>query len=151
MRSRSARAQTTYALIFKQNRILTLIILSLIPCSTSWSCALWQAARLLACLLSRTASAMTCAGLTVVTSLFPCTMYLRSSGWFKIQFTTRLQVREKDGLWAVLAWLSILAHKNKDVKEGSGELKGVNDVAMEHWQKFGRNFFMRFARTLRHA
>lgn len=27
-------------------------------------------------------------------------------------------VREKDGLWAVLAWLAILAHKNKDVPEG---------------------------------
>ena len=36
-----------------------------------------------------------------------------------------LQVREKDGLWAVLAWLSILAHKNKEVPEGSGKLVGV--------------------------
>ena len=25
-------------------------------------------------------------------------------------------VREKDGLWAVLAWLSILAHYNSDAK-----------------------------------
>ena len=55
-----------------------------------------------------------------------------------------LQVREKDGLWAVLAWLSILAHKNKDVPEGSGKLMAVGDVAMAHWQKFGRNFFMRY-------
>ena len=29
-------------------------------------------------------------------------------------------VREKDGLWAVLAWLSILAKKNKDKKDGEG-------------------------------
>lgn len=49
-------------------------------------------------------------------------------------------VREKDGLWAVLAWLSILAFKNKDVPEG-GKLVTVRDVAFEHWKKYGRNFF----------
>lgn len=48
--------------------------------------------------------------------------------------------REKDGIWAVLAWLSILAYKNKDVPEG-GKLVTVQDVAMEHWKKYGRNFF----------
>eukprot|EP00803_Ostreobium_quekettii_P011706 evm.model.scf_2179.1 EVM.evm.TU.scf_2179.1 scf_2179:3923-6492(+) len=52
-------------------------------------------------------------------------------------------VREKDGLWAVLAWLSILAHKNRDVPEG-GKLVSVEDVAMEHWAKYGRNFFSRY-------
>lgn len=52
-------------------------------------------------------------------------------------------VREKDGLWAVLAWLSILAYKNKDKKEGE-ELVTVKDVAFEHWRKFGRNFFSRY-------
>lgn len=51
-------------------------------------------------------------------------------------------VREKDGLWAVLSWLSILAHKNKNVPEG-GIFFTVRDVAMEHWSKFGRNFFSR--------
>lgn len=45
--------------------------------------------------------------------------------------------REKDGIWAVLAWLSILAYKNK----GSDTLVTVEDIAMEHWKKFGRNFF----------
>jgi phosphoglucomutase len=54
-----------------------------------------------------------------------------------------VQVREKDGLWAVLAWLAILAYKNKDVPEG-GKLVTVKDVAMEHWGKFGRNFFSRY-------
>jgi Phosphoglucomutase/phosphomannomutase, alpha/beta/alpha domain III len=39
--------------------------------------------------------------------------------------------REKDGIWAVLAWLSILAYKNK----------GSDKLAMQHWKKFGRNFF----------
>ena len=48
--------------------------------------------------------------------------------------------REKDGIWAVLAWLSILAAKNKDVPDG-GKLVTVKDVAEEHWKKYGRNFF----------
>mmetsp|Transcript_17958 Transcript_17958/g.38574 ORF Transcript_17958/g.38574 Transcript_17958/m.38574 type:complete len:602 (+) Transcript_17958:107-1912(+) len=52
-------------------------------------------------------------------------------------------IREKDGIFAVLAWLSILAYKNKDVPEG-GKLVTVRDVAMEHWSKFGRNFFSRY-------
>eukprot|EP00208_Stichococcus_sp_RCC1054_P002668 CAMPEP_0206134820 /NCGR_PEP_ID=MMETSP1473-20131121/224_1 /ASSEMBLY_ACC=CAM_ASM_001109 /TAXON_ID=1461547 /ORGANISM="Stichococcus sp, Strain RCC1054" /LENGTH=557 /DNA_ID=CAMNT_0053526443 /DNA_START=244 /DNA_END=1917 /DNA_ORIENTATION=- len=52
-------------------------------------------------------------------------------------------VREKDGIWAVLAWLSILAHKNKDVPEG-GKLVTVKDIAEAHWQKYGRNFFSRY-------
>ncbi|XP_046355510.2 phosphoglucomutase-1-like [Haliotis rufescens] len=42
-------------------------------------------------------------------------------------------IREKDGVWAVLAWLSILAHTNKSVE----------DLLMDHWNKFGRNFFTR--------
>lgn len=49
-------------------------------------------------------------------------------------------VREKDGLWAVLAWLSILAKKNKGKKDGDG-LFTVEDVAKEHWAIYGRNFF----------
>lgn len=28
-------------------------------------------------------------------------------------------IREKDGVWAVLAWLSIMAHKNASVEEVS--------------------------------
>lgn len=48
--------------------------------------------------------------------------------------------REKDGIWAVLAWLSILAFKNKDVPEGA-KLVTVQDVALQHWARFGRNFF----------
>lgn len=54
-----------------------------------------------------------------------------------------MQVREKDGLWAVLAWLSVLAYKNKDVPAG-GKLVTVEDIAMEHWGKFGRNVFSRY-------
>jgi phosphoglucomutase len=42
-------------------------------------------------------------------------------------------VREKDGLWAVLLWLNILA-----VRKIS-----VDQLAREHWTKFGRNYYAR--------
>ena len=42
-------------------------------------------------------------------------------------------IREKDGLWAVLFWLQILA----DTK------KSVGEIMSSHWQKFGRNFYSR--------
>jgi len=48
-------------------------------------------------------------------------------------------IREKDGVWAVVAWLSILAAANKE-KEGSG----INDILMQHWTKYGRSFFSRY-------
>lgn len=52
-------------------------------------------------------------------------------------------VREKDGLWAVLAWLAILAKKNEGVPEG-GKLVSVRDIVMDHWSRFGRNFYSRY-------
>jgi len=48
-------------------------------------------------------------------------------------------IREKDGVWAIVAWLSILAAANKE-KPGSG----INDVLMMHWKKYGRSFFSRY-------
>jgi phosphoglucomutase len=42
-------------------------------------------------------------------------------------------VREKDGLWAVLFWLSILAAKRQS----------VSNVMQEHWRKYGRNYYSR--------
>lgn len=44
---------------------------------------------------------------------------------------------------AVLAWLSILAYRNKDKKVGE-KLFSVADVAQEHWATYGRNFFSRY-------
>ena len=44
---------------------------------------------------------------------------------------------------AVLAWLNILAHRNKDKKVGE-RLVSVEDVAREHWATYGRNFFSRY-------
>ncbi|XP_057528293.1 phosphoglucomutase, chloroplastic [Amaranthus tricolor] len=52
-------------------------------------------------------------------------------------------IREKDGIWAVLAWLSILAYRNKDKKPGE-KLVSVSDVVKEYWQIYGRNFFSRY-------
>jgi phosphoglucomutase len=52
-------------------------------------------------------------------------------------------VREKDGMWAVLAWLSILAFRNKDVPVG-GKKVSVEQVVKEHWAEYGRNFFSRY-------
>jgi len=42
-------------------------------------------------------------------------------------------VREKDGLWAVLLWLNILA-----VHGGS-----VAEIMADHWARFGRNYYSR--------
>jgi len=50
-------------------------------------------------------------------------------------------VREKDGMWAVLAWLQILADKNPDP---SKPLVGVDDVCKAHWAEYGRNYYARY-------
>jgi len=49
-------------------------------------------------------------------------------------------VREKDGMWAVLAWLQILAAKT----EAKGSLVTPEDVAREHWKEYGRNYYARY-------
>jgi len=42
-------------------------------------------------------------------------------------------VREKDGLWAVLFWLNILAVRRQSVEA----------IVREHWAEYGRNFYSR--------
>lgn len=42
-------------------------------------------------------------------------------------------VREKDGLWAVLLWLNILAARRLSVA----------DILAEHWRTYGRNYYSR--------
>ncbi|MFQ5345857.1 MAG: alpha-D-glucose phosphate-specific phosphoglucomutase [Mariprofundus sp.] len=42
-------------------------------------------------------------------------------------------VREKDGLWAVLFWLNILAVRKQSVAS----------ILTDHWAKFGRNYYSR--------
>ena len=43
-------------------------------------------------------------------------------------------IREKDGLWAVLAWLSILEARKCNLQT----------MLLSHWAKYGRNFFSRY-------
>ena len=50
-------------------------------------------------------------------------------------------IREKDGLWAILCWLSILADQNEN---NSGKLIGVEDIANEHWKVYGRDYYCRY-------
>jgi len=52
-------------------------------------------------------------------------------------------VREKDGLWAVLAWISILMKRNEGIAEGTA-LVSVQDVVSGHWAKYGRHFYCRY-------
>ncbi len=42
-------------------------------------------------------------------------------------------VREKDGLWAVLFWLNILAVRQQSVEQ----------IVQEHWKTYGRNYYSR--------
>lgn len=42
-------------------------------------------------------------------------------------------IREKDGLWAVLFWLNILAVRQQSVEE----------IVKEHWRIYGRNYYSR--------
>lgn len=42
-------------------------------------------------------------------------------------------IREKDGLWSVLMWLSIMAARKQTVEQ----------IVREHWAKFGRHYYCR--------
>ncbi|CAB1322218.1 unnamed protein product [Coregonus sp. 'balchen'] len=48
--------------------------------------------------------------------------------------TSSDHIREKDGLWSVLVWLSIMAVRKQ----------GVEEIVKDHWAKLGRNYFCRF-------
>ncbi len=47
--------------------------------------------------------------------------------------TSSSHVREKDGLWAVLFWLNIVAKRRQPVE----------DIVRAHWAEYGRNFYSR--------
>lgn len=42
-------------------------------------------------------------------------------------------VREKDGLWAILLWLNILAVRKQSIQQ----------IVREHWETYGRNYYAR--------
>ncbi|MBI1174079.1 MAG: alpha-D-glucose phosphate-specific phosphoglucomutase [Sideroxydans sp.] len=48
--------------------------------------------------------------------------------------TSSSHVREKDGLWAVLFWLNVLAVQRQPVE----------NIVRTHWARFGRNFYSRY-------
>eukprot|EP00457_Paulinella_chromatophora_P002175 gb/GEZN01002179.1/.p1 GENE.gb/GEZN01002179.1/~~gb/GEZN01002179.1/.p1 ORF type:complete len:618 (-),score=105.48 gb/GEZN01002179.1/:282-2135(-) len=50
-------------------------------------------------------------------------------------------IREKDGLWAVMCWLSILKHKNPNPNQ---KLVTVKDIVEDHWKTYGRNYYSRY-------
>ena len=49
-------------------------------------------------------------------------------------------IREKDGLWAIVAWLNIIAGVGKD----SGKLPGIGEIQKQFWETYGRTFFTRY-------
>ncbi|KAL9112168.1 MAG: hypothetical protein Q9227_003545 [Pyrenula ochraceoflavens] len=49
-------------------------------------------------------------------------------------------VREKDGLWAICAWLNIIAGVGKD----TGKLPSIAEIQKEFWGVYGRTFFTRY-------
>ncbi|KAF5217266.1 phosphoglucomutase [Trypanosoma cruzi] len=50
-------------------------------------------------------------------------------------------IREKDGVWAALFWLSVIASKNVDPLK---PLVGVKDIVEDHWTRYGRNYYCRY-------
>ncbi|KAL9635059.1 MAG: hypothetical protein Q9164_003704 [Protoblastenia rupestris] len=50
-------------------------------------------------------------------------------------------IREKDGLWAVVAWLNIIAGVAKD---RPGETPSIKSIQHEFWNIYGRTFFTRY-------
>ena len=52
-------------------------------------------------------------------------------------------IREKDGLWAIIAWLNVLAdyYVNRNPLATSYSIKQVQD---DFWNKYGRTFFTRY-------
>lgn len=47
--------------------------------------------------------------------------------------TSSLHIREKDGIWAILFWLNLLAETDDSVA----------GLVQKHWERFGRNYYSR--------
>lgn len=50
-------------------------------------------------------------------------------------------IREKDGLWAIVAWLNVLADFSLQFPNDKASIKTVQE---KFWQKYGRTFFTRY-------
>ncbi|CCW63347.1 unnamed protein product [Phytomonas sp. EM1] len=53
-------------------------------------------------------------------------------------------IREKDGVWTCLFWLSLLAAKNDSCSNPSGSLVGVQRIVEQHWALYGLNYYTRY-------
>eukprot|EP00735_Rhodelphis_limneticus_P003951 TRINITY_DN15495_c0_g1::TRINITY_DN15495_c0_g1_i1::g.30570::m.30570 TRINITY_DN15495_c0_g1::TRINITY_DN15495_c0_g1_i1::g.30570 ORF type:complete len:562 (+),score=188.65,sp/Q9SCY0/PGMP_ARATH/62.46/0.0,PGM_PMM_I/PF02878.11/3.9e-36,PGM_PMM_III/PF02880.11/1.8e-27,PGM_PMM_II/PF02879.11/8e-14,PGM_PMM_IV/PF00408.15/2e-10,Ribosomal_S6e/PF01092.14/0.062,DUF91/PF01939.11/0.15 TRINITY_DN15495_c0_g1_i1:7-1692(+) len=51
-------------------------------------------------------------------------------------------IREKDGIWAVLAWISLLVHANR-VTGKDQPLVSIGELVRSHWKTYGRNYYSR--------
>lgn len=51
-------------------------------------------------------------------------------------------IREKDGLWAIVAWLNIIA--GLGMKEGTTSAPSIKEIQMDFWNTYGRTFFTRY-------
>ncbi len=52
-------------------------------------------------------------------------------------------IREKDGVWAIIAWLNVLAYFDKE-NPNIGETVSIKLVQDKFWDKYGRTFFTRY-------
>ncbi|KAJ2896088.1 putative phosphoglucomutase 2 protein [Zalerion maritima] len=50
-------------------------------------------------------------------------------------------IREKDGLWAIVAWLNVIA--GLGMKEGA-DTPSIKNIQMDFWNTYGRTFFTRY-------
>lgn len=50
-------------------------------------------------------------------------------------------IREKDGLWAIVAWLNVIAGV---AKQKPSETPSIASIQNEFWQTYGRTFFTRY-------
>jgi len=50
-------------------------------------------------------------------------------------------IREKDGIWAIVAWLNIIAAANKN---SPNKLIGITELLQEFYGIYGRSFFSRY-------
>ncbi|KAI4254156.1 MAG: hypothetical protein LQ352_003263 [Teloschistes flavicans] len=53
-------------------------------------------------------------------------------------------IREKDGLWAVVAWLNIIAGVAKDRTPNDNETPSIASIQQDFWKIYGRTFFTRY-------
>src|SRR5277367_2821592 len=51
-------------------------------------------------------------------------------------------IREKDGLWAIVAWLNIIAAV--DAKSSSKGVTTITTILQDFWKTYGRTFFSRY-------